>query len=331
MNIALILSIALTFTVTFLLLPWWIRRSKRAGLVGRDMNKVDRKKVAESGGFPVILGFSFGLLLYTGHLTFFQTNSSLVIPVLGTLGTVLLVFIIGLLDDILGWKLGITLSQKVIFTMFAALPLMMTNAGKSNIVIPLIGNLELGIIYPLVVIPLAITFASNGFNILAGYNGLEAGMGIIILGIMSFSAYIVGKPYVSMLGAMMIVCLAAFYLYNRYPSRIFPGDSLTYPVGALIAIMAILGDLEKMALFLFIPYYLDLFYILKARSTKIEAFAKVNADGSLGVPKEGCNDTTHLVIHLLSKIKKVNEKDVVYTIFGIEAAIGLVAIYIWIL
>jgi len=60
---------------------------------------------------------------------------------------------------------------------------------------------------------------------------------------------------------------------------------MTYSVGALIAIVAILGNIEKFALFLFIPYFLE--FILKARGKfKKESFAEVQEDGSLKLKEE---------------------------------------------
>ena len=40
-------------------------------------------------------------------------------------------------------------------------------------------------------------------------------------------------------------------MYNHFPSKIFPGDSLTYIVGALIGIIAVVANLEKAFLVLF--------------------------------------------------------------------------------
>ena len=48
---------------------------------------------------------------------------------------------------------------------------------------------KLSILSPLIVIPIGIAGASNAYNMLAGYNGLEAGMGIIILGTLGYVGY----------------------------------------------------------------------------------------------------------------------------------------------
>jgi hypothetical protein len=60
-----------------------------------------------------------------------------------------------------------------LFPIIAALPLMAIAAGETTMFIPFFGIINLGIIYSLIVIPIGVTGASNAFNMLAGFNGLE--------------------------------------------------------------------------------------------------------------------------------------------------------------
>ncbi len=114
----------------------------------------------------------------------------------------------------------------------------------------------------------------------------------------------------------MVGSLFAFYLFNKHPAKVFPGDILTYSVGALIAIIAILGNIEKIAIFFFIPYIIEV--ILKSRGKlKKHSFGKLNIDGSLELPYKKIYGLEHLSILILKKIKpskKVYEKEVVYLI-----------------
>jgi UDP-N-acetylglucosamine--dolichyl-phosphate N-acetylglucosaminephosphotransferase len=127
----------------------------------------------------------------------------------------------------------------------------------------------------------------------------------------------------------MVASLLVFYLYNKYPARVFPGDVLTYSVGALIAIMAILGNFEKIAVFVFIPYIIET--VLKVRGKLVKpSFAKVNEDGSLDVPYNKVYGLTHLSVLILKKYKrKVYERDVVHFIFGFQILICLLALVVF--
>jgi UDP-N-acetylglucosamine--dolichyl-phosphate N-acetylglucosaminephosphotransferase len=113
---------------------------------------------------------------------------------------------------------------------------------------------------------------------------------------------------------------------------VFPGNSFTYAIGALIATLAILGNMEKIALWLFIPYFLEILLYLKARVVDkmgdVQAFAKPNKDGSLELPYKHIYDTTHIAIWVLKRVKeKVYERDVVLFLIAVEvlfAAFGVI-------
>ena len=152
-------------------------------------------------------------------------------------------------------------------------------------------------------------------------------MGIIILSAMGYFAYTSGSQNAMVLALCMVSALIAFLYFNWHPARVFPGDTMTYSVGALAACIAILGDMEKIAIVLFLPYAFD--FLLQSKSGfKKEAFAKVNEDGSLDKPYSGIFHLTHLAIALIGRWKgKVYERDVVLLLCGIETAIAGLCIY----
>ena len=203
------------------------------------------------------------------------------------------------------------------------------NAGVSQVSLPFFGIIELGIIFPLVLIPLGIAGATTTYNFLAGFNGLEAGQGIIILSFLSFIAFITGSSWLSLIGLIMVGSLVVFYFYNKNPAKVFPGDSLTYVIGALIAGMAILGNFERIALFVFIPYIIETGLKVRGRLKK-QSFGRPQRDGSLKLPYEKLYGLTHVGIWFLSKIKKkVTETDVVNFIFIFQLLICVLALLIF--
>jgi UDP-N-acetylglucosamine--dolichyl-phosphate N-acetylglucosaminephosphotransferase len=324
MEFLIYLCVLISFLTTLIITPKWIRKALKIGLHGYDMNKPGKPKVAEMGGICVVFGFVLGMLIYIGLMTFYL-HSPKYIDLMAVLCTVLMTCIIGMMDDLLGWKKGLRQWQKPIFTIFAALPMMVVNAGHSTMNLPILGTIDWGILYPLLIVPLGIVGASNAYNLLGGYNGLEAGMGVIILLVLGYVGLLNGKSDASVLALVMAGALLAFLYFNWYPARVFPGDTLTYSVGALVACVAILGDMEKIAILLFIPYVID-FILPMRKGLKVEAFAKVNEDGSLEQPYDKIYDTTHLAIAVLRNIKrKVYERDVVEFIYLMEIVmVGLV-------
>jgi len=211
----------------------------------------------------------------------------------------------------------------------ATVPLVVINAGKDLILIPFIGQTELGIIYPLFIIPLGIVGAATTFNFLAGFNGLECGQGLLLIFSLSIIAFFTGNPWLSVIGLCMCAALFAFLLFNFYPAKIFPGDALTYPVGGMIAIIAILGNFEKVAFFFFIPYIMETYLKSRGKLAK-QSFGKPEKDGTLNLKYPGIYGLTHLSIFLMKKYRiKPTEKRVVYSIWTFQFLIIIIGFLIF--
>ena len=122
----------------------------------------------------------------------------------------------------------------------------------------------------------------------------------------------------------MVASLAAFFIFNRSPAKIFPGDTLTYSVGALIAIIAITANIEKIAIIIFIPYFIELILKLRGKFQK-ESFAQLNKDGSLKIKK--IYGLEHLLIYIRQKMnKKTYENDVVVSVYLIQLVFILISL-----
>ena len=317
---------AVSFLVTVICVPYWIRRAKKAELVGRDMHKLDKRLVAEIGGVPVLIGFLAGAFTYIGMTTFVLNAPAENYKTFAMLTSSLIAAMIGLIDDILGWKIGLRQWQKPLLTVFAALPLVVVNAGSSEMGLPLLGSTELSYLYPFIIIPLGIIGATNGFNMIGGYNGLEAGLSVIILSTLALVAYFFGHGWLAVLAGTCVTAALAFLFYNRYPARVFPGNTFTYFVGALIAAIAIMGNAEKIAVLLFIPYIIELF--LKARGLmQKESFAKLLPDGTLGLPYDKWYGVEHVAISFLQRLAgKATERRLVLVLLLCEAVLAVAAL-----
>lgn len=333
MELLLLITIMISFLISLFILPSWIKRAKHAGLIGRDMNKYKKREVIEAGGISVIVGFVLALFYYIALKTFYFESAENVVEILALISVILIISFIGMIDDILGWKIGLGKRFRIFLILFAAIPLMVINAGETGVGIPLIDGVDLGILYPLFIIPIGILGASVSFNFIAGYNGLEAGQGIILLSGIGFVAFFTGSSWLSLIALCMIASLSAFWLFNRYPAKMFPGNVLTYSVGALIASLAILGNFERIAVFFYIPYIIETFLKSRGKLRK-ESFAKPNKDDSLEMPYKRIYGLEHFAILFLKKIKlrrsgKVYENDVVYFIHSIQILVIILGFIIF--
>jgi UDP-N-acetylglucosamine--dolichyl-phosphate N-acetylglucosaminephosphotransferase len=326
------LSIIVSLFAVLFFMPFWIRKCDEINYLWKDMNKTNKlKNVAGSGGLIVLLSFVLGVLYYVAIRTFIFSNEiEINLQIFSLLGAMLIFAILGFVDDFLGWeRKGLSIKFRIFLAFFASIPLVVINVGSSKMSFPLLGTLELGFVYPLLIVPLGIAGAAMTYNFLAGFNGLESGQGIIILSFLSFVAYVLGSPWLALIGLIMVASLIAFYVYNKTPAKVFPGNILTYSVGALIAIMAILGNFEKIAVFVFILYIFEVILKLRGKLKK-QSFAKPNKDGSLEMPYDKIYGMTHLSLFILKKFKKrVYEQDVVYLIFILQIILCLFALIIF--
>jgi UDP-N-acetylglucosamine--dolichyl-phosphate N-acetylglucosaminephosphotransferase len=328
-SLFVIIAYVISFGVTFFLTPQWITYARKIGLLGRDMHKVDETMVPEAGGIIVVCALIFSLFYYAGVQVIYWHDEPLMTIILGVIGTLLCVAIIGVMDDFRGWKIGLRQWQKPLLTLPAAVPFLLVTFPRTIIDMPFFGQVQIGVLFPLVLVPIAIVGASNAFNMLAGYNGIETGLGIILLGTLAFLAFMNGHHVGAVLCLIGFFALCAFLIFNWFPAKIFPGDTMTYSLGAYIAICAMMGHTEKYALILFIPYYLDFLLPLRKRM-KVEAFARVNTDSSFETPYHEIYDLTHLAITVLKKVKhKVFERNVVLLILGVELVLSMASVLIY--
>jgi len=119
-----------------------------------------------------------------------------------------------------------------------------------------------------------------------------------------------------------IGALLAFLFFNRYPSKVFPGDIGTFGMGTVIACVAILADLERAAIIMFIPHTVNaiLFFIGKLKRQAPPREAQMNPDGTLPAPSMWSLRSVLLRIH------PMKEKTLVYVILIIVAAFSIMGI-----
>jgi UDP-N-acetylglucosamine--dolichyl-phosphate N-acetylglucosaminephosphotransferase len=309
---SILVPMAIAFIGSYWIAPKFIRLLELEGIVGTDVQKKEKPKVAEMGAPIVLFGFLGGIFAYIGAQTFLIRGmmANELVTILAVISTLMIITFIGVIDELTclvkereGQGLfekfkrkGLSQWMQVILPLPAAIPLMAISAGVSTLSIPLIGTFDIGILYPLIVVPLAIVGTSNATNMLAGFNGLQAGLGIVMMLFLGSYAYFNGSVAAAVLAFVFMAALFAFIRYNWYPAKIFPGG-LDYIVGTMIGVLAVIGNMEKFAVICFAPWFLEL--LLKARSRfKAENFGIIQNDGTLKAPDSKIGSVTHIVMRL---------------------------------
>lgn len=324
--IVLLVSMIIAFATALLVTPFFIRFLFKTGVVGLDLHKRNKPKIATSGGICVAFGVLAGLLAYIGvqtfYIRFFLEDKDLawLIPLLAVTSSVLLVMFVGFLDDLAvkrkmektkeGLDIRVGLSQwiKPLLTLPAAIPLMAISAGVTRMALPIVGVIDFGILYPLLLIPVGVVGASNMVNLLAGFNGLEAGMGIVYFLGLGVLALVNPRAQTSGLVVFMITfaALIGFIGYNWYPAKILPGDSLTYLLGSLVASGVIVGNMDRYGLVVMLPFIIEFFLKLRAKF-QASCLGKLREDGKLDPPY---GRKIYSWTHLIMNLKPLTEKQV---------------------
>lgn len=310
----LLLVLLSSFLVTLFLTPVFIKKLKAAKIVGTDVHKESRTIVPEMGGLVVLFGLVTGVFL---SVPFFSSGP---VYLFGGLLTIILTGVIGVCDDLF----GIRQKKKALLPIFAAVPLVVIQAGISTMIIPFVGPVNLGVIYPLIVIPLAITVASNATNMLAGYNGLEAGLGLIASVFIGVGGLLINRLEVSILMFALAGSLLAFLKFNFYPARVFMGDVGTFTIGSAIAAAVIIGNMEVMgiiALGAFIVNGMITVFDL-IRKKPIKKFSDVKK----GVLVPPGKKYVYTLYYLIESASKITEKRLVLIIWALGIFFGALSL-----
>jgi UDP-N-acetylglucosamine--dolichyl-phosphate N-acetylglucosaminephosphotransferase len=307
---SIVFAAFLSFLSAYLTTPIFISFMRAAGIVGRDVMKREKPVVADMGGPGVLFGFLTGIFYYIGIQVFLFGDLSYLDFLLASISTILIISLIGIFDTLTSLmkeregkgmfermkRRGIPQWLYFLIPLPAAVPLAAVNAGVSSMALPFLGRVNFGQLYPLVLLPVAILMCSNATNMLAGFNGLEAGMGSVLHLSLGLYALINGRTASAAIALSFAAALLAFLRYNWYPAKVYPGD-LNHTIGATCVCVAVVGNIERYAILCFAPWILEAFLKLRSRF-KAENYGLLQQDGTLKSPSTKIYSLTHLVMRL---------------------------------
>jgi UDP-N-acetylglucosamine--dolichyl-phosphate N-acetylglucosaminephosphotransferase len=290
----IIIAILVSFLVVLIFTPSAIRLLREKGFTGIDVHKPERPEIPKGGGYVILFAIVFALLIIVGLTTFHILEIEMV-GLFAALVSILMAGMIGLLDDNLDFRNR----TKIALPLIASIPMVAMSVGTPTITIPFIGTINFGIAYALIIVPLMMTFIIDATNMYAGMNGLEAGLSAINAS--GLVLYVVLTPYLDshtvtateteagIVAAALLGASLAFLIFNKYPARILSGDVGNLPMGATMAAALIIGNMDRLAIMMYIPFAINfLLYIIYRYYTKRKGmewvkFAKPREDRTLEV------------------------------------------------
>jgi UDP-N-acetylglucosamine--dolichyl-phosphate N-acetylglucosaminephosphotransferase len=227
----------------------------------------------------------------------------------------------GLLDDFMDLKWR----YKAFMPLIAALPLMyyafeglQTDAIRSSITLPFVGELNFGAYYVFLILPLIVMIVTNVVNMLGGLNGLETLCpAIVIAGLIAVS------PVSLLMVGPLLFWLALTYFNMR--GKIFVGNAGSFAIGISVASFAILSDLKVDLAISILPFIFNSSLILlSVFFTRRKA--KVTFDG-----EKLCSDSRKSLVTTIVYKRPLTERKIVLIIAAIVAASTLLGLILTLL
>lgn len=283
-SIIVIIAAAISFLVTFILATPAIKflHEKKYGQTIREEGP-DRHKEKEGtptmGGVVILAGVIVGTI--TSLCTFAILKPVLQFQIFDLMFSLALLALmiafssIGVIDDWgkikRGRNLGLKAREKLILqlitaTLFVAV-LFWGMHTDTTIGIPGFGEFNIGIWYwPFAI--LFITAFSNAVNLTDGLDGLATGTTVLAASALGLVAWFLQKGD-SLKGpgiCAFLICLAAaclaFLWFNRYPAKIFMGDTGSLAIGAALAGAALAMKQEWLLLIIGLIFLLEMFSVI---------------------------------------------------------------------
>jgi len=324
----LIFTFFLSFLASLILTKSIMPFLKNNNIIALDLHKKNKPRLPNSGGIPVSFSIIAGLMFFIAFQTFILKTTDQMVYLFASVLTILLITIIGFLDDlnssdvVQGKKKirkGLKKWQKPLFALPAAIPLIVVNVGDTTMTLPLFGSINFGILYPIILIPIGVVGVANVVNLLGGFNGSEAGMGIIYCSFLGLYALLHGEIVSSAIFFSAVGALIGFLKFNWFPAKILSGDSLTYCLGAIVAAGVIIGNMERAGIIIMTPFIIEFLLKLRSRFTA-SCLGKLRTDGKLDSPY---GKKVYSWTHIIMNFRPLTEKQVTMILIAIQIIFGL--------
>lgn len=235
-----IISLLSAFVIAFITVPFAIRLAYKIGAIDQpDKRKVHVQAMPRLGGLAIFLAFII-------TIAFIANLSG---PFRGIIYGAIIIFTVGLLDDIFQLSAWVKLAGQLVAAGVAiycgVIVHFVTNPFDGLLIL---GSLSIPVTF------LWIVGITNAINLIDGLDGLAAGVSAIAAVTMGILALIQGQIEVSAAAFILVAALLGFLPFNFHPARTFMGDCGSNLLGFLLGCLAIMGTAKSAAIIsLFVP------------------------------------------------------------------------------
>lgn len=250
--------------------PSFIRFLQRRG-IGQNIRAEGPERHQAKQGTPTMGGILILVAALIPYLIFSGKRWDSLVVIILTYGS----GAIGLADDLLkrrrkrslGLNGKLKLGLQIPLIAVSVFLLLHFHEADTKLMVPLIkSGLQIGLFYYLFAFLLIAGF-SHGVNLTDGLDGLAAGTVAVAMFAFAGIAFLRGETDLAILGSCLTGACVGFLWYNTHPASVFMGDTGSLALGAALAGMAVVTEMELLLLLI------GGIFVLEALSVMIQVFS----------------------------------------------------------
>lgn len=263
MEVINILGFGIALIMTVALMPVFIPLLKRMKF-GQSIREEGPESHLKKTGTPTMGGLVFLISIIVTVLLVAAFNGELTTQVVILLMVLFGYGLIGFLDDfikvVLKRNLGLTSLQKLLAQIVIAVLsffLLRANGFDTALGIPFTdASIELGWVYVLFIVFWLVGF-SNAVNLTDGLDGLVAGTASIAFAAFGILAIVQQETGIALFTFAVAGGLIGFLVFNKYPAKVFMGDTGSLALGGALAMVSILLKQELLLLLIGLVFVIE--------------------------------------------------------------------------
>jgi len=258
-TMVMIVSGLVGLLVSWVVMKYILKNFVRRGIFGVDYHKPDKPQIPEMGGLAFITGVAAASIPMLLLNTYFAET-------LGVLTTVLATGIVGIVDD----RVKLSAVAKPVLTAVAGIPLIVIHPYSGTLALPFGRIFRIPLLY-ILLIPGMLAVVSNSINMFDTMNGTATGSSILTLVAMltaivlkystggNFDVNLAGLLFITILFPLLVL-----FMYNKYPAKVFVGDTGTLSIGGALVAFSVINGCETLLVISLLPQLTNGFFNLSS-------------------------------------------------------------------
>jgi len=317
------IAFVLAFITTFVITPYTIKLARKVGAVDtpKDARRVNKVTMPRLGGLAIIAGFTVSIiylliiLSVENSINLLEDNNHM--KLLGFLIGGLIISVVCFIDDLKNLPAIVKLAAQIL----AAIIVVSFGLRIENINIPFLYKIGLPNAFSIILTIGWIIGITNAINLIDGLDGLSSGIALISCVSMLIIFALNESPIIAILLITALAgALSGFLPFNFNPAKTFMGDSGSNFIGYCLAVISIFGVAKTYTLVVVVAPLIVLgLPVLDTIVAIIRRIIKGKSIKAIMKP-----DKAHLHHTLLKH--GFTQKEAVFIMYGVTAALGLFAI-----